>query len=304
MDHLAEFLFSLIASIALIASLFIFHKFWAKTAKTYWVRIIVGSWLLVGEIWFLVTKDIFVFKLADGTPNPMFMYWELCAILTVTAIILMVVPSKLNLDLFLPFAILAPIIVIVVPTADTKSWGFDNFRYWNYYFGHLGLMFAYLYTYLFGYTKAKLSWQSIRRSAAFAFFLSTFLMVWNMAYVPNGHSPLEPAPAGEDLNKWWGPNYLYKFLMYYLGMGRFSLLNQYFMMIFVLMPVILIFSWTLLYFLRPMYANCGAERLKFDIHENILGFKTIFTKDNFKQTSKSLLNKITVSGKKPPLDKN
>ncbi|PPE05747.1 YwaF family protein [Williamsoniiplasma lucivorax] len=298
MQHIAEFVIALTAFVGLITSLFVFHKFWAKTTKTIWVRLIIMVWLLISEIWFIVNNQVFeMYILKDGEwiINSKFMYFELCNLLTVTGAILMFMPTKLNLDMLLPLAIIAPIIVLIVPTQESQSWSFANFRYWNYYFGHIGIIFGYLYIYLYDFTGARLSWKSMRRSMAFALFFLTFVMVWNMAFVPNGHNPLDPAPPGStitDLNNYWGPNYVYKFILYYLGLGTQSLLAQYFLMIFVLGPVIMLVGWTIIYFVRPIYADRGTEKLKYNVKEDILGFKTTFTKANMKQIFQTTIKKI------------
>ncbi|AVP49262.1 TMEM164 family acyltransferase [Williamsoniiplasma luminosum] len=287
MNHLAEYIVALLVSVILMGSLFVFHKFWAKTTKTYWVRIVIIAWMLVVQISFYVTQDIF-----NKDKPSTFMYWELCNILAWTSIFLMIFPTKLQLDFFMPLAIIGPGLTIFVPVGEGYS--FSSFWYYQFYLGHLITLFAYFYIYLFGYTKSQFNWTMIRRSYTFAFFLLTFVMIWNMAYVPNGHNPLEPVPSGESSGNYWGPNYIFGQIINNIGLGYLSLLVQYFLMILVFGPVLLIVSWMILYFTRPIYANCGTEKIKFNFREDILDVKTIFTKQNLKTICKNLINKIKV----------
>ncbi|PPE05746.1 YwaF family protein [Williamsoniiplasma lucivorax] len=281
MNHIPEYITEIIISIIVMSSLFIFHKFWAKTAKTYWVRIVILIWMLAVQIWFYIDKDIF-------NPNAdKFMYFELCNMVAWTSIILMIFPTKIQVDALLPLAIIGPTLTILIPL--NKGFTFAEWEYYQFYFGHLGTLFGYFYIYLYGYTNSKLSWVSIKRSMCYAFIFLTFVMVWNMAY--SRHNPLEPAPSGQG-NLWWGPNYIYGLILFNIGLGSLSLLNQYFMMILVLGPAMMLIAYTILYFVRPLYAHCGTEKLKFNIHDDILGLKAFFTKENVKHKWLRIINKI------------
>ncbi|PPE05494.1 YwaF family protein [Williamsoniiplasma lucivorax] len=280
MSHIAEYLVGMIVSILVITSMFVFHKFWAKTTKTYWVRIILFAWMLGNQIYIVIFENI-TFD------------WELCYILAWSAVILMACPTKLQIDLFMPLVMVGPILAIgggFVGTA--KEFGFDHFRYWNYYFAHLGIIVSYLYIYLYDFTGARLSWQSIRRSAIFSVLLLTFVMVWNMAYIPVGTNPLESLPVGTKPNGHWGKNYIYKFIFDNLGLGYLNLLAQYFIMIFGFSWILFPLCYTMMFFARPIYANQGTEKLKFDIHEEILGIKKIVTKQNLQKVYATIALKI------------
>ncbi|ATZ18910.1 hypothetical protein ESOMN_v1c05280 [Williamsoniiplasma somnilux] len=287
MNHIPEYIFAISTSVLLIGSLFVFHRFWAKTTKTIWVRLVIFAWILASQIWFYVHEQIFNSSIPET-----FMYWELCNIVTWSTLFLMIMPSKFQVDIFMPLAIIGPLLTIVVPTEESTAFGFNTFRYYNYYFGHLGALFGYLYIYLFDYTGARLNWQSMRRTTIFSFGLLTFVMVWNMAYLPETSNPLKPLPEEADLASYWGPNYIYRDIIYNLGLGNLSLITQYLLMIFIFGPMVLIWGWTAMFFARPIYANHGTEKLKFNIKEDILSIKTTFTKDNFKMIAEIIKQKI------------
>ncbi|PPE05487.1 hypothetical protein [Williamsoniiplasma lucivorax] len=272
--QILEYLFGFGVSILVIASFFIFHKFWAKTTKTYWVRIIVAGWMIGNQIWL-------------GTYEGHWINFEICHILAWSTVVLMFIPNKLQVELFLPLVMVGPVLSIaggiVAAPADA---GFAHFRYWNYYFAHLGIMVGYLYIYLFDFTGACLNWKMLKRSGLFAVCLLTFIMVWNMAHVPAGHNPLKPVPVGEDVATWWGSNDTYKHIFGNIGLGYLSLLVQYFLMMFVFGPAILVLCWTAIFFARPIYAYKGTEKLKFNIHDEVLGIKKHLTKKNFKNLLK------------------
>ncbi|ATZ17188.1 hypothetical protein ELUMI_v1c04640 [Williamsoniiplasma luminosum] len=280
MNHIAEYIVGVIASILIISTLFIFRKFWAKTAKTYWVRIILAGWMLGNQIFITIFQNI--------TWD-----WELCHILAWSSIVLMLIPTKIQIDLFMPLVMIGPVLAIaggIVGTA--KDYGFDHYRYYNYYFGHLGILFSYLYIYLYDFTGARLTWKSMKRSAIFALLLLTFVMMWNMSHLPAGSDPLKPVPPGKIPSEYWGENYIYKYIIYNLGLGKLSLLNQYFVLIFGFGPIIMVIGWTLMFFARPIYENRGEQKLKFNLQEDILGIKTTFTKSNYKKIWVNFKSKI------------
>lgn len=278
-----EYLVGTVPSVILISSLFIFKSFWAKTIKTYWVRGIGIVWTLVSIIYFYITnvntKDF------NSTMNTLF-YWELCNIVSWASLILMVIPSRLNLQLILPLALVGPTMAIFIPTELSLSLHFDNFRYWEFYFSHLSGLFTYLYMYLYGYTNTKLDWQFIRRSASFAFILLTFVEVWNLLFMKGNVDPLS-TPTGV-INDYFYPNFIYKNIFNNIGLGSLNMAAQYFLMILVFCPLVMILIWTFLYFVRPIYLDKGETRVKFDIHENLLDLKNVFSKERVKL----LYNKI------------
>lgn len=269
-----EYLFSLIASIILISSLFIFKSFWAKTIKTYWIRGMVIIWTIISIIYFyIISIDTTDF---NSTINTVF-YWELCNVVSWGSLILMLIPSKINVQMFLPLSLIGPVLTILVPTSGSKELRFNDFAYWQFYFSHLSSLFSYLYIYLYGYTNTKLDWQLIRRSALFAFVLLTFVEVWNLLFMKGNVDPLTHPNWVTNLRFY--PNYIFRDIFNNIGLRHLNVAQQYFLGIFVFGPVLISIIWTLLYFVRPIYLNKGKTRVKFDIHENLLNFKNIFNKD-------------------------
>ncbi|AVP49060.1 TMEM164 family acyltransferase [Williamsoniiplasma luminosum] len=264
MNHIPEYVVAVIVSIIFISSLFIFHKFWAKTTKTIWVRLIFGVWMLGNQIYTTIWNGHFDL--------------ELCHLIGWSTALLMLFPTKFQVDIFLPLVFVGPGLSILGGiVGDGAEFGFNQFRYYNYYYGHLTMIIGYLYIYLYDYTGARLIWKSMQRSSLFGLMLLTFVMVINMALIPDGHSPLQgidPNLSHSQLDAYWGVNYIFGHLSYNIGVGHWSLLNQYFIVMYAIGPMFVILAWIIIYFARPIYVNRGSEKLKFNIYEDILGIKT------------------------------
>lgn len=294
MSWILEYLVSLVISTSVISSLFIFKGFWAKTAKSGWVRGIVFVWMIgwVGYYYYLtLVQDKHAFDDFNTAINKLF-YWELCNVVAFVSMILMIFPRKYILDFVLPLAIIGPTLTILTPTEESMAFTFGDARYYQFYLSHLGSLFGFLYVYLYGVTKAEFGWQMVRRSYLFSFFLLTFVLFWNIIFMKGGVNPLSHPTDPNDITGENGffPNFIFRDIINNVNLGHLNMIGQYFMMIMILGPFLLLCAYTVLWFARPMYADSGRTKLTINYKKDPLDLRRMITKEFWLDTKDKINN--------------
>lgn len=174
-------------SFFLIASLFIFKKFYANLSKSVIFKSSLGSFQLLLYIGFFI-----VHGLTDSN-----FYWydyfpfQLCSVLNLTSAILLIIPIKSVFNSTFP--LIGPVILaFLLPDSTKWVFGPQHFLYWDYYFIHIIIIFSYLLLYLYGhieydktYIKKSILYMTLFGGGVFIFntsFGTNYLFIGSVGY--------------------------------------------------------------------------------------------------------------------------
>ncbi|AGM25448.1 TMEM164 family acyltransferase [Spiroplasma chrysopicola] len=203
--------------VLIVGSLFVFKKYYAKTANWKWFRISIGiyqiaTYFICYAIWAtylaVVLKENWFWGpsgMSRVRPLSEIMPLHLCSIHQLLSGFLLIFPSKRFFEICAPSALILPVLAIVNPV--NAYWSLDNVFYYNYFILHTIIIFSYIYVYKYSlvgrsYTGLLLKWQFL-----WLFLFSIVAVIWdgifsaNMLYVgPNGGSPWNV--GGFNIGKW------------------------------------------------------------------------------------------------------
>ncbi|AGM25369.1 YwaF family protein [Spiroplasma chrysopicola] len=245
---------AVIISFIVMASLFMFTKFYANKYVNISIRVTSIIWLLITQLYFIINRII-------DNPHDInsYIYLELCNMVGWSAIIILIFPTKIQMDTFFPLAIIGPALTILIPK-DWNSLVFSNFWYYQFYFGHLVGMYAYFYIYLYGQTKFKFSKQLISRSVLTGTLILSLVEVYNLTFGNNA-------------------NYIFKDIVGAIGQDQWPQGWQFLFVLCVAGPVFLTVSWTVIYFFKPIYEINWKVRNQIKLRDTL--WEKAFAKINF-----------------------
>ncbi len=178
--------FPIFSFIVLLGTLYIFPNFYIKFIINKKVvnilfRVMLITFLLVTQLYFYIN-----FLLANGGYKNWhnWFYLEICNVVNWVAIFLLIFPNKLLLDCTLPLGIAGPSLTILLGSLAVQ-FKMEEYMYWQFYFGHMTIIFSYLFLYNYGFTKSKFDINIIKRSLTFITIFGLSTEVYNLAFGTN-----------------------------------------------------------------------------------------------------------------------
>ncbi|AGM26243.1 hypothetical protein SSYRP_v1c06530 [Spiroplasma syrphidicola EA-1] len=223
-------------SFFLWASLWMFPKFYKKTANHWYLRVVVAIWILFVEV-----ERLYIMLRNGGWQHfPNYFTLYSCSIVAWLSIIILFFPHKIFLECFFPLAIFGPILTLLAPSSLPPL---TELHYYTFFFGHTFSLFAFLYVYLYGLSDYKLNKDTIKNVAIKSILAGLIMLL-----------------AVELFNQYFDTNYITGDITGALGLGTWARPWQ-FVITFVLGLLMIIIGNAILYFSKPIYAYKSQVKL-------------------------------------------
>ncbi|AGM25208.1 TMEM164 family acyltransferase [Spiroplasma chrysopicola] len=231
-----SWILAIILSFFLWASLWMFPKFYKKTANHWYLRVVMAIWILIVE------GQRFYAMLNNGGWQHFPNYFSLysCSIVAWVSVIILFFPHKIFLECFFPLAIFGPILTLFFPTYLVPL---TDFYYYIFFFGHTFSLFAFLYVYLYGLSDFKVKKDTVKNVIVKSILTGLIMLL-----------------AVELFNQYFDTNYIIGDIAGALGLGDWARPWQ-FVITFVLGLLMIIIGDVILYFSKPIYAYKSQVKL-------------------------------------------
>lgn len=181
----ASYIFAIAGLFILPGTLYVFPKFYLRIRENkkfdYSFRFFLFFLVLITEIWFYV-HHLYLDNRQTAWKTWQNYFWlEFCNFSAFTIMILLIKPNKIFMDCTLIMGLIGPCATVFFPE-NLSNETFSNYWYWQDMFGHITILFSYLFLFNYGYTSSKFDKTFVKRSLVYTTIVGLSIEIFNLAF--------------------------------------------------------------------------------------------------------------------------